>query len=31
VTLLEIARDAALLARRHGADEAATGAYRGRR
>jgi PmbA protein len=30
VTLLEIARDAALLARRHGADEAATGAYRAR-
>ncbi len=30
MTLLEIARDAALLARRHGADEAATGAYRAR-
>jgi PmbA protein len=30
VTLLEIARDAALLARRHGADEAATGAFRAR-
>ena len=30
MTLLEIARDAALLARRHGADEAATGAFRAR-
>jgi PmbA protein len=30
VTLLEIARDAALAARRHGADEAATGAFRAR-
>ena len=30
MTLLEIAREAALLARRHGADEAATGAFRSR-
>jgi PmbA protein len=30
VTLLEIAREAALLARRHGAGEAATGAFRAR-
>jgi len=30
VTLLEIAREAAGLARRHGADEAATGAFRSR-
>jgi PmbA protein len=30
VTLLEIARDAARLARRHGADEVATGAFRSR-
>ena len=30
MTLLEIAREAALLARRHGADEAAAGAFRAR-